>query len=110
MSYGPRFSIFAYGSFEKWKIDAIGSLPRTSTGKQYILTATDYMIRWAEAGSETPITAIEVNKFVLDYICSRFGTPLEILSDRGPRFRVDFLDALLENLGIKHVYYTPCYP
>ncbi|MCO5592398.1 hypothetical protein L7F22_046401 [Adiantum nelumboides] len=53
-------------------------LPRTSTGKQYILTATDYMTRWAEAASVARITAAYVSKFVLDYICSRFGTPLEI--------------------------------
>ncbi|MCO5548629.1 hypothetical protein L7F22_002089 [Adiantum nelumboides] len=82
LSYGPRFPIFAYGPFEKWGIDAIGPLPRTSTGKQYILTATDYMTRWAEAASVARITAADVSKFVLDYIYSRFGTPLEILSDK----------------------------
>ncbi|MCO5609467.1 hypothetical protein L7F22_063693 [Adiantum nelumboides] len=108
--YGPRFPIFAYGPFEKWEIDAIGPLPRTSTGKQYILTVTDYMTRWAEAVSVARITAADVSKFVLDYICSRFGTPLEILSDRGRGFRADLLDALLENLSIKHVHSTPYYP
>ncbi|MCO5606142.1 hypothetical protein L7F22_060329 [Adiantum nelumboides] len=110
LSYGPRFLIFAYGPFEKWGIDAIGPLPRTSTDKQYILTATDYMTRWAEAASVARITAADVSKFVFDYICSRFGTPLEILSDRGPGFRADLLDALLENLSIKHVHSTPYYP
>ncbi|MCO5591138.1 hypothetical protein L7F22_045119 [Adiantum nelumboides] len=85
-------------------------LPRTSTGKQYILTATDYMTRWAEVASVARITAADVSRFVLDYICSRFGTPLEILSDRGPGFRADLLDALLENLSIKHVHSTPYYP
>ncbi|MCO5601042.1 hypothetical protein L7F22_055159 [Adiantum nelumboides] len=87
-----------------------GPLPCTSTGKQYILTATDYMTRWAEAASVARITAADVSKFVLDYICSRFGTPLEILSDRGPGFRTDLLDALLKNLSIKHVHSTPYYP
>ncbi|MCO5609839.1 hypothetical protein L7F22_064071 [Adiantum nelumboides] len=110
LSYGPRFPIFAYGPFKKWGIDAIGPLPRTSIDKQYILTATDYMTRRAEAASVAHITAADVSKFVLDYICSRFGTPLEILSDRGPGFRVDLLDALLENLSIKHVHSTPYYP
>ncbi|MCO5548579.1 hypothetical protein L7F22_002039 [Adiantum nelumboides] len=110
LSYGLRFPIFAYGPFEKWRIDAIGPLPRTSSGKQYILTATDYMTKWVKAASVARITAADVSKFVLDYICSRFGTPLEILSDRGPGFREDFLDALLENLSIKHVHSTPYYP
>ncbi|MCO5549312.1 hypothetical protein L7F22_002780 [Adiantum nelumboides] len=84
LSYGPRFPIFANGPFEKWGIDAIGPLPRTSTA--------------------------DVSKFVLDYICSRFGTPLEILSDRGPGFMADLLHALLKNLSIKHVHSTPYYP
>ncbi|MCO5573705.1 hypothetical protein L7F22_027479 [Adiantum nelumboides] len=68
------------------------------------------MTKWAEAASVARITAADVSKFVLDYICSRFGTPLEILSDRGPGFRADLLDALLENLSIKHVHSTPYYP
>ncbi|MCO5601693.1 hypothetical protein L7F22_055816 [Adiantum nelumboides] len=88
----------------------LGPLPHTSTGKQYILIATNYMTRWAEAASVARITAADVSKFVLDYIYSRFGTPLEILSDRGPGFRADLLDALLENLSIKHVHSTPYYP
>ncbi|MCO5579642.1 hypothetical protein L7F22_033499 [Adiantum nelumboides] len=66
--------------------------------------------QWAEADSVARITAAVVSKFVLDYIYSRFGTPLEILSDRGPGFRADLLDALLENLSIKHVHSTPYYP
>ncbi|MCO5579552.1 hypothetical protein L7F22_033409 [Adiantum nelumboides] len=68
------------------------------------------MTRWAEAASVARITAADVSKFVLDYMCSRSGTPLEILSDRGPGFRADLLDALLENLSIKHVHSTPYYP
>ncbi|MCO5580349.1 hypothetical protein L7F22_034215 [Adiantum nelumboides] len=68
------------------------------------------MTMWAEAASVARITSADVSKFVLDYICSRFGTPLEILSDRGPGFRADLLDALLENLSIKHVHSTPYYP
>ncbi|MCO5580545.1 hypothetical protein L7F22_034413 [Adiantum nelumboides] len=68
------------------------------------------MTRWAEAASVDRITAADVSKFVFDYICSRFGTPLDILSDRGPSFRADLLDALLKNLSIKHVHSTPYYP
>ncbi|MCO5551288.1 hypothetical protein L7F22_004787 [Adiantum nelumboides] len=110
LSYGPRFPIFAYGPFEKWGIDAIGPLPCTSTSKQCILTATDYMTRWAKAASVARITVADVSKFMLDYIYSRFGTPLEILSDRGRGFRANLLDALLEKLSIKHVHSTPYYP
>ena len=110
LSYGPRVPIVSYGPFEKWGIDAIGPLPRTSSGKEYIIVAVDYMTRWAEAASTTRITAAEVGKFVFDYICSRFGTPLEILSDRGPGFRAELLNDLLARLKIKHIHSTPYYP
>ncbi|MCO5602829.1 hypothetical protein L7F22_056968 [Adiantum nelumboides] len=99
LSYGPRFPIFAYGSFEKWGTDAIGPLPHTFIGKQYILTTTHYMTKWAKAASVARITEAYVSNFVLHYICSRFGTPLEILSG-----------TLLENLSIKHVHSTLFYP
>ncbi|MCO5567136.1 hypothetical protein L7F22_020822 [Adiantum nelumboides] len=51
-------AVIANGPFEKWGIDAMGPLPRTANGKLYILVAIDYM--------------------------TRFGTPLEIVSDNGP--------------------------
>ena len=38
-----------HGPFEKWGIDAIGPLPRTVGGKEYIIVGVDYMTRWAEA-------------------------------------------------------------
>ncbi|MCO5599639.1 hypothetical protein L7F22_053745 [Adiantum nelumboides] len=80
-----------------------GPLPRTSIDKQYILTATDYMTRWAKAASVARITAADVSKFVLDYICSRFGTPLEILSDRGP----EKTNGVLCKIITKHVRDRP---
>ncbi|MCO5584524.1 hypothetical protein L7F22_038452 [Adiantum nelumboides] len=54
-------AVIANGPFEKWEIDAMGPLLRTANGKLYILVAIDYM--------------------------TRFGTPLEIVSDNGPGFR-----------------------
>ncbi|MCO5548506.1 hypothetical protein L7F22_001966 [Adiantum nelumboides] len=78
--------------------------------------AVDNVVEDDDNGNGAALCVVEenvksdVSKFVLDYICSRFGTPLEILSDRGPGFTADLLDALLENLSIKHVHSTPYYP
>ena len=44
-----RKTILAHDVFEKWGIDAIGPFPITGRGKSYILTAVDYLSRWAEA-------------------------------------------------------------
>ncbi|MCO5607222.1 hypothetical protein L7F22_061415 [Adiantum nelumboides] len=77
-------AFIANGPFEKWGIDAMGPLPRTANGKLYILVAIDYM--------------------------TRFGTPLEIVSDNGPGFRRGLLTEVCEELKISHRHSTPYYP
>ncbi|MCO5606912.1 hypothetical protein L7F22_061103 [Adiantum nelumboides] len=67
------------------------------------------MTRWAEAVATTHITAKDVAKFVFENICCRFGTPLEIISDRGLGFRGDLVGELMEQLGISRRH-SPYYP
>ena len=110
LTYGPQQPITSFGPFEKWGIDAIGPLPRTAAGKEYIIVGVDYMTRWAEAAPTSRITAKDVAKFVFDNICCRFGTPLEIISDRGHGFRGDLVKELMIKLGVKHRHSTPYYP
>ncbi|MCO5584048.1 hypothetical protein L7F22_037970 [Adiantum nelumboides] len=108
--YGPRQAVIANGPFEKWGIDAMGPLPRTSNGKLYILVAIDYMTRWVEAQSIAKVNEKIVSKFVYTHICCRFGTPLEIVSDNGPGFRRGLLTEVCEELKISHRHSTPYYP
>ncbi|MCO5600690.1 hypothetical protein L7F22_054805 [Adiantum nelumboides] len=110
LTYEPQTSILSYGPFEKWGIDAIGPLPRSNSGKLYIIMGVDYMTRWAEATTSARITAKEVAKFVYESICCKFGVPLEILSDRGPGFRGDLVGELMKKLGIERRHSTPYYP
>ncbi|MCO5610141.1 hypothetical protein L7F22_064376 [Adiantum nelumboides] len=84
LSYGPRQAVIANGPFEKWGIKAMGPLPRTANGKLYILVAIEYM--------------------------TRFGIPLEIVIDNGPRFRKGLLMKVCEELKISHRHSTPYYP
>ena len=65
------------------------------------------MTRWAEAVPTSRITAKDVVKFVFNSICCWFGTPLEILSDRGPGFRGDLVKELMIKLGVQHRHSTP---
>ncbi|MCO5579059.1 hypothetical protein L7F22_032911 [Adiantum nelumboides] len=68
------------------------------------------MTRWAEAAATTRITAKDVAKFVFENICCRFGTPLEIIFDRGLGFRGDLVGELMEELGISRRHSSPYYP
>ncbi|MCO5610139.1 hypothetical protein L7F22_064374 [Adiantum nelumboides] len=80
------------------------------SGEQYIIVGVDYMTRWAEAAATIRITAKDVAKFVFEHICCRFGTPLEIISDRGLGFRGDLVGQLLQQLGISRRHSSPYYP
>ena len=85
-------------------------MTRTVGGKEYIIVGIDYMTRWVEPVPTSRITTKDVAKFVFNSIYCRFGTPLEIISDRGPRFRGDLVKELMIKLGVKHRHYTPYYP
>lgn len=105
-----RKKILAFDIFEKWGIDAIGPLLVTHRGKCYILTAVDYLSRWAEAKAVKQVTAKEVAKFIYEDVCCRHGVPLEILSGRGQGFRSELMDYLCAKLKIRHNYATSYYP
>ncbi|MCO5586391.1 hypothetical protein L7F22_040331 [Adiantum nelumboides] len=105
-----RGTILVYDVFEKWGIDAIGPLPITARGKCYILTAVDYLSRWAEAKPVKQITSKDVAKFVYEDICCKFGMPLELLSDKGSGFRGELVDYLCEKLHVGRRFTTPYYP
>ena len=85
-------------------------MPRIAADKKYITVGVDYMMRWAEAVPTSRIIAKDVAKFVFDNICYRFGTPLEIISDRGPRFMGDLVKELMIKLGVKLRLSMPYYP
>ena len=45
----PLHPTVASWPFDAWGLDAIGLLPKSSGGHLYILAATDYFLKWAEA-------------------------------------------------------------
>lgn len=78
--YEPQTPIKAFGPFEKWGINVVGLLPRTNSGKEYIIVGVDYLTRSAEAKATSRVTKEEVVSFIFEHICCRFGVPLEITS------------------------------
>ncbi|KAH7277901.1 hypothetical protein KP509_38G014500 [Ceratopteris richardii] len=98
--YEPRTPSVSYGPFERWGINAIRSLPRKRSGKEYIIVAVDYMNRWVEAASMQTTTKQDIGKLIYDFICCRFGIPLDLVFHHDPGSRSDALNDLLSIIRI----------
>ena len=68
LTYEPQTPILLYGPFKKWGIDAIGLVPRATSGKRFVIMGVEYMTTWTEAVATTSVTAKEVAKFVFENI------------------------------------------
>lgn len=108
----PLVPILAQIPFEKWGIDFVGPIapPSRRGQKRYILVATDYVTKWAEASAVQNDNAGTVARFLYENIITRFGCPKELVSDRGTHFINDTIRALTDKYDIKHRKTTPYHP
>jgi hypothetical protein len=73
--------------FRGWGLDFIGEIhPRSSKGHRFILVATDYFTKWAEAVPLRNMTHREVINFVQEHIIYRFEVPRTLTTNQGPSF------------------------
>jgi transposase InsO family protein len=108
----PLTPILALAPFEKWGIDFVGPInPPSRHGRhRYILVATDYATKWAEAEATKTNDKVIVAKFLRENIMARFGCPKELMSDRGTHFVNDVIEELTTKYKIKHRLTTPYHP
>ena len=77
-----RVNIVPLEAFMKWGIDFMGPFKKvTQRRNKYIIVATDYVTKWAEAKALPDNTAKSIAWFLFDQVISRFGCPLEIVCD-----------------------------
>jgi hypothetical protein len=91
-------------------IDIVGPLPRTVSGKKYIVVAMDYFTKWPEAKALEEANAKEVSTFIYEDIICRHGCPHKILTDRGSHFNNQMVRELMEKFRVKHGFSTPYHP
>ena len=91
--HAPASSLHPLSSpwpFSMWAFDVVGPLSETGSEapkrKSFILTATEYYTKWAEAEAFAEIKATTVVKFIKINIIARFGVPKVIIMDNRPQF------------------------
>jgi hypothetical protein len=78
--------------------------------ERYILVATDYATKWAEAMACKNNDAKTIARFLYENIISRFGCPKELISDRGTHFLNETIAKLATKFLIKHRKTSPYHP
>ena len=89
----PLISINPSLTFEIWAIDFIGTFPVLGrrTGACYIITAVEYVTKWAEAEPVKTYSSEVAAKFIYKNIITRFGFPLTLIRDQGSIFVIELL-------------------
>ena len=88
----------------------VGSVNPPSRGYIWILVATEYFTKWAEAVPLRKATGGAVANFIKENIIIRFGVPHKIISDNGTPFVNSDVRKMLEFYKVKHHRSSPYYP
>ena len=75
--------------FHAWGLDVIGPLkPASSRGHMFILAATDYFSKWAEAIPLREVGVKQVTDFIRTHLIYRYGVLYKIISDNALYFKI----------------------
>ena len=98
--------------FEKWGIDFVGPISPAAINSQarYIIVATDYFTKWAEARATRKADARSAAKFLDEQVISRYGCPLELISNHGTHFLNEVIAQLTTEFMIIHRKSLAYYP
>ena len=99
-------------TFEISAIDFIGPFPilEKRTGARYIITAVEYVTKWAEAEPVDTCSSEIATKFIYENIITRFGCPITLISDQGSHFINKTIKALTNQFKIDHQRTTAYHP
>ena len=105
----PMTSIPVGGPFERMGVDVL-KLPKTHSGKQYVVVFMDYLTKWPEVFPVANQEALTIAKLLAEKVVPVHGVPKELLSDRGTNFLSKLMEELYRLLGIKKVNSTAYHP
>eukprot|EP00731_Ephydatia_muelleri_P015777 Em0009g201a len=91
-------------------VDIVGPITSGDAKKPYILVASDYFTRWAEAYAIPNQEAITVATTLIDEFFCRFSIPQQLHSDQGRQFESDVMKEVCKLLQISKTRTTPYHP
>ena len=92
--------------FERVAIDLTGPHPVSRSSNIYILTVVDLFSKWAEAVPLRNKEAVTVARALSDVVLSRYGLPMQLLSDNGKEFDNCLMSELCRLLEIEKLRTT----
>ena len=96
----PAKAITAKRVFSSIRLDYIHGLPTSDRGNSCILNIVDAVSSWFELYALPNKEAVNSVDCLRDWCC-RYGTPDEILSDRGNEFTANLVKEFCERVGIE---------
>lgn len=95
--------------FHRWGIDMVGPLKETKNGNKYLIVATEYLSKWAEAKAVPDKSALGIHQFVMDLVY-RFGATGILLHDQGKEFNNTLMKDLCSILEIDQAMTSSYHP
>ena len=90
-------------------MDIVSPLPRSRSGKRYVLVVCDYATRYPKTIALKDITTETVVEELIK-LFSQVGIPEEILTDQGTNFTSELLKELYRFLHINCIRTSPYHP
>ena len=88
----------------------MGPLPRTMTGKRYIVIAIDWLTKWPEAQAIESADAQTIAQFIHEQIIYQHGPPHQITSDHRTEFCNDLITELNRTYQMQYIRTTAYHP
>ena len=85
-------------------------MPSKRIGARYIITAVEYVTKWAEAEPVDTCSSEIAAKFIYENIITQFGCPLTLISDQGTHFINRTIKTLTNQFQVDHRWSTTYHP
>ncbi|MCO5551444.1 hypothetical protein L7F22_004947 [Adiantum nelumboides] len=99
-------------AFAKWSIDFVGPIqPQAYRSQaQYIIVAIEYLTKWVEAKAMRKNDARTMAAFLYENVFTRYGFPIEIVSNKGTHFLNEVIEYLVSKFMAIHNKSAPYHP